>query len=673
MSPAPAPRLTPTPANAWALWPLGDRAAWLLAVLVAMGFWVLALSAARQNGATYDEPAFIAAGYTHWAFNDHRMTAQNGPLPHLVEGFPVWLMKPKFVEQDSAIWQKSAAFQAGRNILYFNGNNGEAILMLARAANALFGVGLVLVIFAWARHLWGNAAGLLAATLAALSPTLLAHNGVATSDSALVFFLYLGMYCFWRSLRACTVWTVLGVMIAITGALTSKLTGVMLLVYLTGILLVELIAHRSSTLQIRRKYYTLRSRMKRMALGITLIAVGLVAAWGAVWAMHGFRYTAFTPGMDKDAEFLRPWKEVIPKGIVLGGAVTVIKDNKLLPEGYLWGLCFIYSTLGKRSAWLHGEYSDTGWREFFPIAYGIKSTAFELVLTVGFLCLLIYAGVQSIRRRTLTSTAPPLALTALAPLVLIAVLYWTLSINSNINIGQRHLLPVYPLIFICAGYLVASMRESRRVLVVLVVMLLMGQAIETVRAFPHYIGYFNPLVGGSYQGWKWLVDSSLDWGQDLPAVQKWVADNPIRPGETRYIAYFGTDDLNKVADGQFKLLQVVPRQYYGPAESQLQPGTYIISATMLSCVYMDGFPGKWAGENATRFAKLKKTLEEYIKVNQLKPNTYRIEQDIIEHYKRGRFAKLCDYLRRRGPDSQITPALLVFNLSASELNEALRP
>jgi len=56
-----------------------------------------------------------------------------------------------------------------------------------------------------------------------------------------------------------------------------------------------------------------------------------------------------------------------------------------------------------------------------------------------------------------------------------------------------------------------------------------------------YLAYFNQVAAGPKNGYKHLVDSSLDWGQDLPALRSWLAQNPDRFGTgQRYLAYFGT-------------------------------------------------------------------------------------------------------------------------------------
>ena len=58
-----------------------------------------------------------------------------------------------------------------------------------------------------------------------------------------------------------------------------------------------------------------------------------------------------------------------------------------------------------------------------------------------------------------------------------------------------------------------------------------------LRVHPNYLAYFNEAAGGPSRGWRWLVDSNIDWGQDLPLLAKWQREHPDRPV---HLKYFGT-------------------------------------------------------------------------------------------------------------------------------------
>ena len=94
---------------------------------------------------------------------------------------------------------------------------------------------------------------------------------------------------------------------------------------------------------------------------------------------------------------------------------------------------------------------------------------------------------------------------------------------SPLNLGERHLLPTYPALLILAGAASGWFRsEHRRFWSAAVVALLAVLGAESMAIRPHYLAYFNVLAGGPESGYRHLVDSSLDWGQDLPGLKRWL-------------------------------------------------------------------------------------------------------------------------------------------------------
>ncbi len=177
----------------------------------------------------------------------------------------------------------------------------------------------------------------------------------------------------------------------------------------------------------------------------------------------------------------------------------------MLPEAYLYGLAYVKESMLARSAFLNGEYSVVGWPGFFLYAFAYKTTLPLLLASAAALVLLLR------RSRDLWYR--------LAPLAMLFAVYWLFSITSHLNIGHRHILPTYPVLFIAAGALGAWLATRRVAWVLPVVALLGWHVTESVRVAPHYLAYFNEFAGGPENGHRHLVDSSLDWGQDLPGLK----------------------------------------------------------------------------------------------------------------------------------------------------------
>ena len=127
----------------------------------------------------------------------------------------------------------------------------------------------------------------------------------------------------------------------------------------------------------------------------------------------------------------------------------------------------------------------------------------------------------------------------LAPLLCFVLVYGGVAVTTHLNIGHRHLLPLYPALYILAG--AAALAPAPRIWAarwILPGSLALGGAVALV-AWPNYLAYFNLVAGGPRHGYRRLVDSSLDWGQDLRGLKNWLAGSGLeRPGAPRvYLSY----------------------------------------------------------------------------------------------------------------------------------------
>jgi hypothetical protein len=207
---------------------------------------------------------------------------------------------------------------------------------------------------------------------------------------------------------------------------------------------------------------------------------------------------------------------------------------------------------------------------------------------------------------------------------------------------------------------------------VLACALIAWSACEVWAVYPQTLAYFNEFAGGPRNGWRILVDSSYDWGQDLPAVEKWVARRASRPGPKGpvYFSYFGSGLLRP-----FKLDEVVllPSYFDQPRSFQLtlRPGTYIVSATMLQSVYNRAAFGPWCDYYESKY----QNLLPFINQLKLQADTRMLVQmtkaGVMKNFDGLRLGRLCAYLRKREPDERITYGVLVYELNQAQLDDAL--
>jgi hypothetical protein len=237
-----------------------------------------------------------------------------------------------------------------------------------------------------------------------------------------------------------------------------------------------------------------------------------------------------------------------------------------------------------RPTFLCGKFSGVGTWWYFPFAMAVKTPVATLIAFAG---AAILGAIWLFRRknnpRRSDPAAPPMEIWTALCLVVPVLICLGAAMASNLNLGVRHVLPIYPLLFAAVGLVMAKLwgwRPAPALAAGLLVMIAL--AVESCSAYPNYIPFFNVLAGGSRGGLRLLSDSNLDWGQDLPLLAAWQRNHP----DTKlYLAYFGTVDpayygirYTNVRDG-----------YLGgpPMQPITGPGVLAISATSLQGTYWD--------------------------------------------------------------------------------------
>jgi hypothetical protein len=440
-------------------------------------------------------------------------------------------------------------------------------------------------------------------------------------------------------------------------ACVAKYSAPLLVPIFVGLALLR--AFSPEPLRLAGRTWTTR-RGKFGAAALSALGHGAAAVL-VIWAFFGFRYSAANPALPAFDHFIRPWEWLNANLGTSGIIIRALAAWRVLPEAYLYGQAYVLETMQIRSAFLNGAYSTTGWPSFFPWAFALKTTLPLLLASAAALVVLL--------RR------PRAEWYRFAPLAVLFVIYWGFSITSHLNIGHRHILPTYPVLFIATGVFGAWFAARRSWLAVAVAGLLAWHVTESERVAPHYLAYFNPLAGGPANGHRHLVDSSLDWGQDLPGLKAWL-DTHAAPGEPVYLSYFGTGEPEYYHLRARRLPFVngfkIPQPWW-----RLEPGVYCISATMLEHVYSP-IRGPWtpALEKEYQFMRsFEPAFEAYFHDPRRRAELDR--EGTPEKWRRAwtrhdllRFARLCHYLRVRAPDASIGYSILVYRLTTAEIAAA---
>jgi len=350
--------------------------------------------------------------------------------------------------------------------------------------------------------------------------------------------------------------------------------------------------------------------------------------------------------------------------------IAWLRDHRLLPEAYLWGFAHTYKFSQARPAFLNGEYRTTGWPQFFPLTFLMKTTIPALAL--GSVGILLFVS----RSRNRPGRTGIGRFQRAAPLLILLFIYWAMAVRTHLNIGHRHILPTYPIIYVFAGAGIAWLfcGEIRRWGRIVAAIAMISQAVDSLAARPFYISYFNPVAGGPAAGWRHLVDSSWDWGQGLPDLDTWLArKNDAGDSGPVYLTYFGTDSPRA------RNLPVIrfadDLNDYGPRTYPTIPrgGWFVISATHYQRVYLH-LTGPWDREREQLYRQLQAELVQPAGSAPAAEGGTADRASLLrdaQDFELLMFGRLCFYLSDRAPFTVIGGSLLVFRLTDAEVAYAL--
>ena len=479
----------------------------LLPIASAVAYLALCVYAARVETPTVDEFAHLPAGCAYLKDGRLDLYCKNPPLLRYWMALPVMLdgrtAVPKITAPpwDWGPWKYGARFMHANRAHYFD------LFFRARLMIVVLGLATGVLLYRWSRALFHRPAASMVTGLFFLSPTVLAHAHLATTDVGCMFSVFWSVFILhWaykkpRRRRLLVAGVVLGL------ALSIKFTALLLLPLFVGLVVVY------------RWRSTARARQHRAVTAAGDIGILFASALLVVNLAMGFRGTLRPLGRYTfDSSFCKGVQQALP------GLLPVP-----LPEDYVIGFDGQKADAesGEFGSYLMGQWSQDGWWHYNLVALGVKLPApFLVIIPVG-VWLWFRRRMDACERWTVPASA--------------AVFLVALSGLSRLNLGIRYLLPAFPFLFLLTGALWARASASpkqwlRTAPLAVVAYCCVALAVTG----PSYLSFFNVLAGGPNRGQRWLVDSNLDWGQDLyrlrEAVQPLAGDAPIR------LLYFGHVD-----------------------------------------------------------------------------------------------------------------------------------
>ena len=642
-----------------------ERPYWLIAIFIALLHAFMAVTAVNTKSPTFDEPQHLTAGYSYWVRNDFRLDPENGNLPARLAALPLLFGKTKFVAPNDPNWQRADEGGAAHRFFYELGNDPDRMIANARLMMSIFGMALCLLVYRIAREFFGVIGGLVAATMIAFDPNFLAHSALVTSDVAAAFFFTATIWTSWRLFQKFSPARFAWAALSLSGLFLTKFSAPIVLPVLGLMSILQVASTRGVELHFGRFQVCVTETWKKLcALGAAWILLGL-AVFAAIWLSFSFRYSAWTDTTSNYDEDAWHWSYVLEDRGAFENAIGFARDHQLLPEAYLYGIAYVHKHESDRPAFLDNHWSLVGFASFFPRAFLYKTPLPLLVLIA--LALGVFA------RRKLWSSS-----NLLNPFLLFVLIYAACAIATQLDIGHRHILPIYPVLFIGCGAVVwLSGQNQTRVGAAAIAVLLLWQMGESFAVRPNYLAYFNQIAGGPSRGYEHLVDSSLDWGQDLPALKSWIDNHSATvDGRPLYLAYFGSADPRAAG---IDAKQLPENHSTGDQRfAQLGAGVYCISATKLQSVYAREI-GPWSRIYEEQYQAALAEVERY-RATASNPSA-RVALVAnggavswvkkIRAYERLRFERLCAYLRHRSPDARIGYSIFVFALNGDEVDRAL--
>lgn len=549
---------------------MSNKFTYLIAGIILILLFVAQAFAIRNDSLTMDELAHLPAGYSYLSQMDMRLNPEHPPLVKDLSAIPLLFFKDIKFTGDIKAWKSdvNGQWDFGNYFLFKSGNPAQRIIFWGRIPMILLLVVLCFYVFLWTKELFGNKAGLLALFLSALSPTFLAHGRIVTTDVGAALGVIMASYYYFRFLKDPSPKKIIISGVALGIALLLKFSLILLIPFF-GIAMFLWVIFKSQGKNIWKNF------VKYLFSTILIGLLGLAVIWLA-YLFHVWNYP--------------PHKQLSDTTLILQSAknkslanlIIWMSDKPILRAiaHYALGLLMIFQRAsGGNTGYFMGEISAAGWKAYFPAVYLLKETITFHLFSLIALLFLIYRAVKSNWLKSPIKrffSWVSYRITEISMVVFIAI-YWATSLKSNLNIGVRHLLPVFPFtIILVSGITILWLgKESRyyKFKLGFVCLAIVFQFVSVALTYPHMLSYFNEAVGGSSQGYKYVADSNLDWGQELKRLKIWLDDNNIN---AVYLDYFGGSDTTYYLGNKYK-------EWHGHyTKSQISSGGYLaVSATYL--------------------------------------------------------------------------------------------
>jgi len=526
----------------------------LLFGLFAFQLWIHA----ARSSTTVDESPHILAGHRYWQCGDFGINPEHPPLLKLLATIPLNFRSLKEPNWDcgSRMTPKGESFIAGRKFL---GDNGvDNIVFTTRVSAMVMSLLLFVTVFLATWEMFGRRTALTSLALLAFEPNLIAHGSLVTTDMALTTTAFAAVYALRRFLNNQNLFRFLFLGLTVGLMLAAKHSAVVFLPVLFALFVTDAFFRKGETLLWKQIF-------RNMSAFVGIVLIGLVL----LWAFYGFRYSAIPNANENTISVENYIKEKgSPEMAESFAAKTVsnVSRTRILPESYVLGIADIISWSSRNAFIFNRNYAAGQWF-YFPLAFVVK-TSIPLLLLLPFGLLLPFFQKEK-RREIMFLLVPPL-------------FFFAVGLTSKLNLGVRHILPVYAFFIVATAAGAVTMSQRFKLFRYVLILLLLFHAATAVRIAPNYIAFSNDFWGGVNNTYRVFPgDSNTEFGQNDKLVAEYLARENIK--ECWYAPFDTTVDI---LPNNFPCHYVVSASA-GVSENLYEPvppvieGTILLSTTVL--------------------------------------------------------------------------------------------
>ncbi len=488
----------------------------IIACVILSVMFMLTLCASLGDSGTTDEVAHIPSGYSYIEYQDYRLNPEHPPLAKALAGIFMQFAKINDMRIDWS-WDGINQWEAGWNILYRAGNSTSQVLFWARLPMILLTIGLGIILFLWSKKNWGRKISIVVLSLYAFYPDVLGHGHLVTTDIAAAFGYFITIFAFDNMIKKKSVKAIILAGIAFGIAQLLKFSS-----FLLFIIMLILILYRAKIDQKEDESYW-ESLWPIFKQYFWMCIISIVVVWivyiPLIWKMPPeIEHKVIEMNLTDDRNTL-----------LFRNALHLFENNPILRGigHYILGVLLVFKRVaGGNATYIMGQLSDKSISWYFPVAWLIKTPLSIIILFIwSLLSSLIFRN-----RHKEDSWTNWLLITPI-------VIYWAFTLKGSLNIGIRHLMPTVPFVLLFIGKMNKRYFSDRRVTIqgMIISMMIVLMVVESISYYPQYLAYFNILVPRDKRH-EYLIDSSLDWGQDLYRLRDYINENKI---ESIKVDYFG--------------------------------------------------------------------------------------------------------------------------------------